>query len=144
MGHLINPFSLHSGHLIWSRSSPSPSPSAITLQLPLQLTHSKNFMPPQPLHGELLVGESGIPSNSFFSFPCSCNPTTSSAPPMCLPLMKSLGGTTRPPIILHSSSLNSMCIDTSLSWNNTRKLSNRNRMALQSSNVFLIPLKLVV
>ncbi|PON98369.1 hypothetical protein TorRG33x02_059440, partial [Trema orientale] len=71
-------------------------------------------------------------------------PTTSSAPPMYLPLMKSLGGTTLPPSILQSSSLNSWCNDTSLSENDTLKLSNRNLIALQSSNVFLMPLKLVV
>ncbi|CDP10578.1 unnamed protein product [Coffea canephora] len=138
MGHFTNPFSLHSEHLI-----AGPSSGAMILRLPLQLKHSTNFIPAQPVQAELF-GVRGIPCRSFLSIPLSCNPITSSAPPIYLPRMNSLGGTTLCPITLQSSSLYSKCIATSLSWYSTRKLSKRNRMLVQSSKVFLIPLMLVV
>lgn len=110
-GHLTNPFSLQSGHLMYKSSY---SPSAIIFRLPLQLGHTTNLTLAHPLHGEL-DGSSGIPSKSLLSLPCSCKPTTSSAPPMYLPFMKIRGGITLLPKMFQSSSLYSKCIETSLS-----------------------------
>lgn len=157
MAHLTNPFSLQSGHL--TRGVPllycwGPSVTLRPLQvglgwsppktllLPLQVGHNTKRCPAQTLQGTL-EGVRGIPCRRVRRAPFSCRRTTSSAPPMYLPLMKSLGGTTLPHMILQSSSLYSMCIETSLSEYTTLKLPSRNRIALQSSNVFLIPLRLV-
>nr|GMC59014.1 hypothetical protein TorRG33x02_059440 [Ipomoea batatas] len=63
---------------------------------------------------------------------------------MYLPFINSRGGTALPPRTRHSSSLYSVCIDTSLSKNKTPKFSRRNRTLWQSSNVFRTPLSPVV
>ena len=136
-GHIIKPFSLQLRHLLYRPSS------AMTLWLPLQLKQSTNLIPPHPSQGPLVLS-TGTLLKSGLSFPCSCSPNTSSAPPMYLPLMKSLGGTAFPSKILHNSSLNSKCIETSLSQYSTRKLSRRKRMLLQPSKVFRIPRSVVV
>lgn len=130
MVHLTSPFSLHSGHLM--KHSFLLSPLVVnTLQLPLQLKQMENLMQAQPLQGPS-AKSIGVSSKSFPSHPISCNPTTSSAPPMYLPLMKSLGGITLQPKIFHNSSLYSKCRETSLSWYVILKLLIKKRTVLQS------------
>ncbi|GFZ09254.1 hypothetical protein Acr_20g0010620 [Actinidia rufa] len=81
---------------------------------PATITANHIANPAQPQQGTV-VGFSGSPWRSFLSLPRSCNPTTSSAPPTTsLHQMKSHGDTTLQLKILHSSSLNSKCIEMSL------------------------------
>ncbi|PON78008.1 hypothetical protein PanWU01x14_023620 [Parasponia andersonii] len=101
-----------------------------------------NLNPAQPSQPPIALG---IPSNKAPNFPSSSNFTTSSAPPISLPLTKTNGTfTSFVPISLLSSSLNPESIDISRSntwikWDSMIDLT-----LLQSSNVFLIPRSVVV
>ncbi|RAL48771.1 hypothetical protein DM860_001091 [Cuscuta australis] len=138
MGHRISPFSLHSPHLtLLFPSSPN------TLQLPLHPLHSKNRTPPQPRQPPPTA--LGIPSSKFPNVPSSSSLEISSAPPISIPFTKTKGTLTSfVPISALTSSLNPECIDTSRSYTRTSCDRRTDRAALQSSNVFLMPLSVVV
>ncbi len=137
IGHLIKPFSLHSVQRTTSLVS------VITLQLPLQSKHGTNLTPPHPSQPSLEIWD-GRPSTKTASVPSSCNLETSSAPPIYLPFTNTLGTWTGVSTRSLSSCRNSACIDTSRSSSDKPKLRKMNLTWLQSSNVFLIPRKLVV
>nr|GMD41656.1 unnamed protein product [Ipomoea batatas] len=91
--------------------------STVILQLPWHFKHRTNRIPKHPLQGET-EGTKGMPLRSVFKAPRSCNPTTSSAPPMSLPLMNNLGGMTLPPPrMFQSSSLYSRFLEIFLDRN---------------------------
>uniref|UniRef100_A0A7C9AUI9 Uncharacterized protein n=1 Tax=Opuntia streptacantha TaxID=393608 RepID=A0A7C9AUI9_OPUST len=101
-----------------------------------------NLIPPHPSQTALAFG---IPPNKPSNLPSSSNFTTSSAPPMSLPLTKTSGTfTSFVPINFLSSSLNPESIEMSRSIIRMWYDSMMDRTTLQSSKVFLIPLNVVV
>lgn len=135
----MRPFSLHNVQLL------KPVLSLKHLWLPSQSMQTKNPCPPHVSHVSSSAG--GRLSMYFLSSPLSWRQSTSSAPPMYLPSMKTLGSinfdfSVRPKI-LWSSSVNRASIDRSRSSIGTRNARRIDRTDLQSSNVDRTTRKLV-